>query len=58
MDGPFAETQVNTLLNTWTAQIRDATIEAWQLHGDAISITQWENAVDELKEQLEYARNQ
>jgi hypothetical protein len=54
--GPFSEETVNTLLDSWSEQIRDATIEASVSHFDALKPDAWENALDELKEQLEYAR--
>lgn len=55
-DGPFAQSNTDMLLDTWMEQIREATLEADQNHGDAISINQWENAVQELKSQLNHAR--
>lgn len=53
----FSETQVNQLLNKWSNQIRNATIEASNDHNDAISLTEWENALNQLRNQLEFARN-
>ena len=41
----------------WVNQIRNATIDANQLHSDALTITDWENAITRLKSQLEHARN-
>ena len=55
-NGAFAGSEVNTLIDTWAAQIRDATIEASNEHGDAISLSEWESAVNTLKVQLNYAR--
>ncbi len=57
-NGPFSETQVNALLDSWTQQIRPATIEASNRYGDAITLSSWENAVSQLRSQLEFARNQ
>lgn len=57
IEGPLSTATVNQLLDTWSAQIEDATIEARQLHDDAISLQEWENAVIKLKNQLDYARN-
>lgn len=56
-EGPFSEAQVNSLLDAWEAQIRDATIEASQMHSDAVSEGTWQFALNKLKGQLEYARN-
>ncbi len=53
----FSETKVNELINTWSTQIRDATIEANTLHGDAISVSRWESAMGQLESQLDFARN-
>lgn len=55
--GPFSEEQVNALLESWSKQIRDATFEASQTHSDAISVMDWENAMEKLRNQLEFARN-
>lgn len=55
--GPFSEEQVNMLLESWSKQIRDATFEASQTHSDAMSVEDWENAMEKLKNQLEFARN-
>lgn len=56
VEGPLSESQTNELLDTWTEQIRDATIEAKQAHGDAVSESAWEGAIGTLKSQLKYAR--
>ena len=55
-NGPFSEAQINMLLNAWEEQIRAATVEADVLHGDAISVAEWESALGKLKAQVEYAR--
>ncbi|MFK7908281.1 MAG: CotH kinase family protein [Chitinophagales bacterium] len=56
-NGPFAEEEVNTLIDTWTAQIREATIEARETYyGDAISVQEWEAAIAQLKNRLAFAR--
>ncbi len=54
----FSETEVNNQLDTWMEQIRAATKEANELHGDAISIAEWEAAVSALKAQIAVARLQ
>ncbi len=55
--GPFSEPKLTELLDDWSAQIRAATIEAQNTHGDALSLSDWENALAELKKQLTHARN-
>ncbi|MEM7373119.1 MAG: CotH kinase family protein [Bacteroidota bacterium] len=55
--GPFTESQVNSLLDRWANQIRDAIAEADQLHGDAISVAKWESELNDLKADLAVARN-
>jgi hypothetical protein len=57
INGPMSETQTDQLLNEWMEQIRDATMEAADTHNDAISLSEWENAVQKLKSQLNFARN-
>ena len=57
LEGPFSETETNGMLDTWMEQIRAATIEAAELHDDALTISDWERAMDELKTQLSYARS-
>lgn len=54
--GPLSESNVNNLLDSWYKQIQDATLEASQEHGDAISMTTWENAINRLKSDLDFAR--
>ena len=54
---PFSESQVNVLLDTWAQQIRMATIEAASTHSDALSLSQWESAMQALKSQLIFARS-
>ena len=53
----MGEQTVNPLIDQWANQIRNATIEANQIHSDAITVQNWEDAIVELKTQLEYARN-
>ena len=55
-EGPFSEDRVNEQLDKWKAQIQDATLEASEAHEDAISIDTWENKIDVLKINLNYAR--
>jgi len=54
VEGPLSESTVR--VDQWANQIRDATIEASQLHNDAIYLEEWESAIWLLKEQLEYAK--
>ncbi len=56
-EGPFSETQINMVLNAWENQIREATLEAEQTHDDALPTSNWEQALGELKNDLEFARN-
>jgi len=57
VNSTFSKAQVNTLLDTWSQQIREAILEASNTHDDAISVGKWENAIEKLKNQLEFARN-
>jgi len=54
--GPLSETRTEEVLEKWAAQIRAATAEAANTHGDAISVTKWEQAMETLKKQLSFAR--
>ncbi len=56
-EGPFSAAQVNSLLDIWSQQITEATHEASTWHHDAVSVQEWKNAMDHLRNQLEYARN-
>ena len=55
--GPMSAAHLNGLIDTWAEQIRATTIEASAIHGDAISTGEWNNAVIQLKTQLDHARN-
>ncbi len=55
--GPLSAAVINALIDEWSDQIRDATIEARELHSDAPSMGEWEAAMQQLKNQLEFARN-
>ena len=55
--GPLSASEINSLIDEWADQIRDATIEARELHSDALSMGEWEAAMQQLKNQLEFARN-
>ena len=56
--GPFAKETVEGLLNTWAGQIKDAVQEADEAHNDQPSMSEWLRALEKLKADLEYARNQ
>jgi hypothetical protein len=56
--GPFAKEIVEGLLNTWAGQIKDAVQEADEAHNDQPSMSEWLRAIEKLKGDLEYARNQ
>ncbi len=58
LEGPLSEERVNEKLEEWSAQIRAATEEASQAHGDAVSVAKWESAMSLLKSQLSSARRQ
>lgn len=57
LNGPFAASTVNGLIDNWKAQIEAATLEANDLHQDAVTRQEWERGINELKDQLEFARN-
>ena len=57
INGPMSEFTVNSLIDQWATQITNATVEAHQMHNDALNPTTWQNAIIELKSQLEHARN-
>lgn len=56
-EGPFSEESIENMINLWSSQIREATIESAESFDDAISITTWEQSMDELKNQCSVARN-
>ena len=55
--GPLSESEINNVLDKWSEQIREATIEASDLHDDALTIYTWENELDILKNRVNHARN-
>ena len=57
ISGPMSEEVVNSKIDQWAAQIRNATQEAQLLYEDAISIGEWEFEIIKLKNQLNHARN-
>ncbi len=56
ISGPFSKANTDLLLNAWTSQIESATSSASAAHDDAISTLQWQNALSDLREQLDFAR--
>jgi spore coat protein CotH len=56
INGVFSESHVDSLIDEWSAQIKNSTKKASQLHEDAITVEEWEKAIKELKIKLEYAR--
>ncbi|MEM1121579.1 MAG: CotH kinase family protein [Bacteroidota bacterium] len=56
LEGYFSEERVNEKLTEWSAQIREATEAASQAHEDAITVAEWERALETLKQQLQFAR--
>ena len=58
MQGPFSAANVNSLLTSWSEQIRPVVIEAQNKNTwDQLTIDEWETNLNELMDQLEYARN-
>ena len=58
MSGPFAQEQVESLLNTWEEQISPVVSEAQETHDDALSFEAWQGALDRFRQSLAYARGQ
>ena len=56
IDGPYSAASVNNLIDTWVEQIRDATIEANDMHNDALDVNVWDQEVQRLKEAIEKMR--
>lgn len=54
--GPLAISQADQKIDEWRQQIEAATIQANQEHEDGISVATWNNAMDQLKSQLSFAR--
>lgn len=57
INGPFSEDRINAVLDAWTNQIREATDEASNMHDDAVTINEWEFSLDELRFQVQFARD-
>jgi hypothetical protein len=58
LTGPLAFNESDSKIDEWANQIRNATEEAARNHNDAVSIREWESAMEILKAQLAHARTQ
>jgi hypothetical protein len=56
LGGPFSVDVVNAQLDGWAAQIARAVLEAADAHPGAMSVSQWERAVEQLRLDLEIVR--
>ncbi|MDA7536452.1 CotH kinase family protein [bacterium] len=54
--GPLSVEQADARIDAWADQIRKATMEANEIHSDALPLHAWEQAVDQLKDQLAWTR--
>lgn len=58
IQGPFAASNVNALLATWSDQIRPVVKEAQDKNTwDQLTVQEWESKLYDLIDQLEFARN-
>jgi spore coat protein CotH len=55
-NGPFSEKVVNQKLDEWSRQIQNSVIEASDLHGDAIDEDDWNESLENLREELKHSR--
>ena len=58
IEGPFSEQSIATQLSIWSNQIKESTLEAQARFDDALSESEWNEALDLLKEQCSIARSQ
>lgn len=56
INGPFSDEKVIEKIDEWAAQIRAATMEAKEVHPDALSVEEWEMGMEELKVQIRFAK--
>ena len=56
-NGPLSEANTHAKLDAWAAQIRAAAEEAANLHEDAVSLADFDRAIEDLKFGLRVARN-
>ena len=56
-EGPLSVAAIDAQLTSWIEQIRSATVEASEKHGDAISVSAWEAEIQNLISNINYARN-
>ncbi|HPM12227.1 MAG TPA: CotH kinase family protein [Bacteroidales bacterium] len=54
----FAANKVDSLIEYWCNQIQQATIEAAELHTDAVSVEVWKKSVNDLRNKINYSREQ
>ncbi len=54
--GPLRSSVIDPLLDTWVAQIEAATIEAAEANSQALNVTTWETAVDQLRATVDSQR--
>jgi len=57
-EGPLRAEVVDPLLDTWIAQIQEATVEASLNNDDAISVELWKAAIADLRDQLDKTRQE
>ena len=58
IQGPFSASNVNSLLTTWSEQIRPVVKEAQDKNAwDQLTVQKWENNLYEFMDQIEFARN-
>lgn len=56
INGPMSQSTVDAQMLKWSTQIREATQSASSMHNDAVSTGAWQNAMQQLQDQLEVAR--
>lgn len=52
----FSQASIDDRLEVWYNQIETATLEASELYGDAVTPSEWQQAISTLKSQVNYAR--
>ncbi len=52
----FSKAEIDNLLDTWKSQIEEATLDARNIHDDAVSFGQWESALNTLRNKIDWAR--
>jgi|TARA_B110000444_G_scaffold38535_1_gene34196 hypothetical protein len=54
--GPFSQESTDAILTQWAEQIQEATLDAANKYGDALSLENWKAALSELSSSLDFAR--